>query len=186
MKTRILFTGAQGTGKTSVMDCLSEDVPQVRNITRTVAKNNNLSINTNGTDEGQKTIFNAYKSALEQNKFFVAERSLIDVYAYTLYQASIGKCSGETVRAQMRDIKSFVQRHKNDIYVYFPIEFEPVDDGVRSVDKEYQKAIDEYIHDTLDYFKLNYIKISGSVKERTKLVNELIYENNHENIKRSY
>lgn len=172
--TRILFTGAQGTGKTSVMNMISNNVPKIQNITRSIAKTNDLPINTNGTDDSQKYIFYVYNDALDTNGFFVSERSLIDVLAYTLYQASIGKCSGETVRAQERMLKTFVKNHPDDMYVYFPIEFEPVADGTRSIDKEYQKAIDEYIYDALEFFKVNYIKVTGTIEERTKQVNELI------------
>lgn len=177
MQTRILFTGAQGTGKTSVIECLSDDVPKVRNITRSTAKENNCAINTNGCDTSQKLIFDAYLKALNANEFFVAERSLIDVYAYTLHQASIGMCSGETVRLQLSMLKEFVHKHKDDIYVYFPIEFELVADGTRSVDKEYQKAIDEYIQDTLKAFKVKYITVSGSIGQRVETINKLIDEN---------
>lgn len=177
MQTRILFTGAQGTGKTSVMECLSNDVPKVRNITRSTAKENNCAINTNGCDTSQKLIFDAYLKALNANEFFVAERSLIDVYAYTLYQASIGMCSGKTVRLQLRILKEFVNKHKNDIYVYFPIEFEIVADGTRSIDKEYQKAIDEYIQDTLKVLKVKYITISGNIEHRVETIIRLIDEN---------
>ena len=177
MQTRILFTGAQGTGKTSVIECLSNDVQKVHNITRSTAKENNCAINTNGCDRSQKLIFDAYLKALNVNKFFVAERSLIDVYAYTLYQASIGMCSGETVRFQLRVLKEFVNKHKNDIYVYFPIEFEIVADGTRSIDKEYQKAIDEYIQDTLKILKVKYITISGNIEHRVETINKLIDEN---------
>ena len=177
MISRILFTGAQGTGKTSVMDCLPTDLCKVRNITRTVAKDNNLAINTDGSDASQQMIFDAYTKALEKNSFFVAERSLIDVYAYTLYQSSIGKCTGEIVRRQRRELKTFIKKHENDIYVYFPIEFEPVYDGVRSVDKKYQKAIDEYIKDALKELKVRYITVSGSIEHRVETINGLINEN---------
>lgn len=178
MTTRILFTGAQGTGKTSVMNVLPCSIQQVRNITRTVAKNNNLSINTESSDESQAAIFNAYLKALSRDDFFVSERSLLDVFAYTLYQSSIGKCSGGLVRSQERELKTFVQKHKNDVYVYFPIEFDPVADGVRSVDKEYQKAIDWYIQDNLKALKINYIQVTGTVEERKKQVEELIKKYN--------
>ena len=41
---KVLFTGAQGTGKTSVMEALPDTWPKIQGVTRKCIKKNNLKI----------------------------------------------------------------------------------------------------------------------------------------------
>ena len=64
-----------------------------------------------------------------------------------------------------------------DYIVYIPIEFDLVEDGVRSSDKHYQKEIDKYIKDILEEHvdPLNMCEIRGSPSERATKVKNIIY-----------
>jgi len=167
---RVLFTGAQGTGKTTIINSLPPCIKTIRGITRSVVTSGKFQFNDGATDESQRAIFEAKKTALENTPEFVSERSLIDVLAYTWYQSQNGKCSITEFIHQYSETMHYIQSHKDDVYVYFPIEFEIVDDGVRSVDKKYQQDIDKCIKMLLETFHIKYITMHGSVKNRLKIL----------------
>ena len=168
---KALFTGAQGTGKTSVMDVLPVTWPKIKGVTRKCIADNSLEINMNSTDRSQKAIFDAYEQQFKSHKHFISERSLFDVYAFTTYQYNKGKCSQELLDEQREKVKEFIVKNRDSLYIYFPIEFEIQADGQRSTDKEYQKQIDMMIKNYLDTFGVHYITIHGTVEER---VNQII------------
>lgn len=172
----VFFTGAQGTGKTTLMSSIPDTYTKIQNITRSTIANNGLTYNKEGNDDSQKAIFNAYLEEFgkHEKEFCISERSLIDVLAYTLFQGSIGKCSGETIRYQERVIKEYVRNHCTDLYIYFPIEFDVVDDGTRSTDERYRKAIDGYIKDELKRLDVDYITITGTQEERKQQFEQIL------------
>lgn len=168
----VLFTGAQGTGKTSVMDALPDTWPKIKGVTRKCIKKNKLVVNQESTDDAQRKIFDAYEQALTSQQHFISERSLIDVLAFTQYQFCLGKVSHDVFTEQLKKVKEFIIRHPNALYVYFPIEFEIIEDGQRSTDKEYQSAIDCMIKTQLDIWGVHYITVHGSVEERVQQIIE--------------
>jgi len=59
-------------------------------------------------------------------------------------------------------------RVKNEYtyYVYFPIEFESVDDGVRSIDEEWREDIDKSFKKLLEGVRQPYLTVTGSPMQR--------------------
>jgi nicotinamide riboside kinase len=51
-------------------------------------------------------------------------------------------------------------------YIYFPIEFESVDDGVRSVNEDWRKKIDERFRSELEEVRQPYLTVTGSPMQR--------------------
>ena len=174
MGVKILFTGAQGTGKTSVMEALPDLLPKLKGITRTCIKEKNLAINEESNDVSQCAIFDAYERQLTADNSFISERSLVDVVSFTTHQYYQHKCSGKVLTDQLNRLFDFIKQNPNAIHVYFPIEFDPVEDGTRSTDKEYQHSIDKIIYDTLKGCGANFITVHGTVEERVKHVTNLI------------
>ena len=174
MSVKILFTGAQGTGKTSVMEALPDLLPKLKGITRACIKEKNLAINEESNDASQCAIFDAYERQLTVDNSFISERSLIDVVAFTTHQYYQHKCSGKVLTDQLNRLFDFIKRNPNAIHVYFPIEFDPVEDGTRSTDKEYQHSIDKIIYDTLKGCSANFITVHGTIEERVEQVTNLI------------
>lgn len=168
---KVLFTGAQGTGKTSVMEALPDTWPKIQGVTRNCIKKNKLKINQESTDDSQRAIFDAYEQQLNSKLHFISERSLFDVLAFTEYQYCIGKVSKEVFLEQQKRVREFVEKNPNALYIYFPVEFAPVDDGQRSTDEEYQSSISSLIKFYLDVFGVRYIEVHGTVEER---VNQII------------
>jgi nicotinamide riboside kinase len=169
-----LLTGAQGTGKTSLMNALSVPMLKLQGITRKTISENKLDINRDSNNRSQKAIFDAYEHELSSHSNYIAERSLIDVYAYTLHQVKEGKCSKEIAQDQYQRLRKYIECNPNAIYFYLPVEFELEDDGTRSLDKEFQKEIDNSILCTLLNEHCKYFVITGSVEQRAQRVQEII------------
>lgn len=174
---KVIFTGAQGTGKTSVMDALPDSLYKIKGVTRKVITEKNLTINEYSDNCSQKHIFDAYEHELTVNDNYIAERGLIDVLAYSLSRLKANRCSPTLIETQYEHLIKFSENNKDVVYVYFPIEFEIVSDGTRSIDKEFQKEIDDIIYEILEAMKTRYgikfITVSGSVEERAKQIENL-------------
>ena len=171
---KVLFMGAQGTGKTSVMEALPASWPKIQGVTRKTIADNKLAINQDSTDRSQTAIFDAYSDALSIDKDFISERSLFDVLAFTQYQFCLGKVSQKVFLDQLKRTKKFVQENPDALYIYFPVEFAPADDGQRSTDPEYQKAIDAFIRLFIGMFPIKYMIISGPVSERVRQIQSVV------------
>ena len=67
-------------------------------------------------------------------------------------------------------------RVKNEYthYVYFPIEFESVDDGVSSVNEDWRKQVDEEFQKQLKTVREPYLIVTGSPMERRNQILEFI------------
>lgn len=171
---KIIFTGAQGTGKTSVLNDFKEkgyDV--VTEVVRNLSKKG-VKINKDGDEKGQTKIFNEYKKIFSEKQDFISDRGLIDVVAYTVYLARHGKVSEEFANKQIKQLHKFVINNKDFFYCYFPIEFEVVDDGVRDLDEEFRNEISEIILSLLGALGLSFILVTGTLEERVGKVQELI------------
>jgi predicted ATPase len=169
---KYLFTGAQGTGKTTVMNQLSTSMPTVQGITRKLIADG-IQVNYAGSSNSQKVIFDAYYEALNKDTDYISERSLIDVLAYTNYLYDNNKCTYDELAREALLAEEWY-KHNECMYIYFPIEFDIVYDGVRSMNKTYQKKIDDYIKQYLNKLNLVYITVHGTVEERVEQISKLI------------
>ncbi len=167
---RIILTGSQGTGKSTVLNHYKGTYPVITEVVRNLSKKG-VKINEMGDEEGQRKIFNEYVK-LFKKKNFISDRGLTDVYAYSLYHFDQGKLSLDELSQEAGKIDEL--KKEDILWVYFPIEFDVVDDGVRSTNEEYRKYIDEAIKQTLDSFGIKYITVHGTVEERIKQIDQAI------------
>lgn len=186
MNVKINFVGAQGTGKTTLLEAARKDeyfkdFKFCTEIVRDLVKKKNLSINESGNEKSQKVFFDAYNKILNK-KGYISDRCIIDVHAYTNYLYDFKPTNDEKeLQSLFKEIlreKSILKSLNKDsfgIIVYFPIEFELVDDGVRSLNVNFQEYIDEYIIDTLNKYQLSFYTIRGSVEQRLKQLKEIIF-----------
>lgn len=169
---RIVFTGAQGTGKTTVLNHFKENnFNVITEVVRNLAKEG-VNINENGDDESQTIIFNKYYELLSTftPAGYISDRSLVDVAAYTKWLVENGKVSAELFDSQIEEIRKFVRSNPDVMYCYYPIEFDVVDDGVRSTDETFRRDIDIYIQEVFELTGIAPIKITGSVEDRVAKV----------------
>lgn len=170
---KLILTGAQGTGKTTVLNEFEKGGWNI--ITEVVRKlsKEGIKINEMGDEEGQTKIFDTYKELLQCEEY-ISDRGLTDVAAYTWYLVAEGKIHPSILWEQLACIESFFENNQDVVVCYFPIEFPVVDDGVRSIDEDFRKRIDHYIKDILDSREIPYITVTGSVEDRVRMINDEI------------
>ena len=164
-KKRIILTGAQGTGKTTLMNELTKDGTRAISHIRKTAAEYNLDTSV-VTEEGQKIYFKTLKKELSSKKNYVSDRGLTCVAAYTFDKALTGEISKKVADKQYMDIVKFAQSNPDVLFVYVPVEFDPVDDGTRSISCIFQAKIDFLIKNIFDTANIPYITVRGTVEER--------------------
>ena len=173
---KIIFTGAQGTGKSTILNHFKEKgYPVITEVVRTLAQNG-VKINEEGTIKSQEIIFETYKQLLSNCESMVfSDRGLTDVASYTAYLA-IKEHNFDAMRLLIQELEEIRKwNEENDVvYFYFPVEFPVVDDGVRSTNEKYRNFIDNYIKFILDYLKVDYHTVTGTVEERVKFIEDYL------------
>lgn len=180
---KIIFTGAQGTGKTTVLKYYKKSGYKcITNVVRNLSKKG-VKINETGDSESQKIIFDTYYKKLNKAQEYVSDRGLTDVYAYSLYllTQAFNKKNEEEFQNLQKECKreaellrTFVDNNKDIIWVRFPIEFPIENDGVRSENDIFRELVDDHIKHILDGYEIPYITVKGTVEERITFINEKI------------
>ena len=174
MKHRIILTGSQGTGKTTILNHYKEQgMNVITEIVRNLAKTG-VKINEMGDEEGQNIIFSEYERLLNDKNEYMSDRGLTDVAAYTLYHVNQKKISVDVIQDELKRIREFFEKNPDVIVCYFPIEFLVVDDGVRSTDEHFRDIIDRNIKFILDGLNIPYTTITGTVEERIKQIDNIL------------
>lgn len=165
---KIGFTGAQSTGKTTLLNALKsekffKEFDFCEGVTRWVNKLG-ININENGDDLTQEIILMKHVYNLYTHDNMIADRTIIDVLVYSIWMHDNGKISEDTY---LEVVKVFEKAIKEYDYIFFiEPEFEITDDGVRSSDKKFQDEINEIFKNVLSSRNINYTKITGSVRQR--------------------
>jgi len=170
MKKRIALVGASSTGKTTVYELLKNKLPEyefINESTRTVA-NYGFPINERGTSETQLAISSFHLEALLKPGNIILDRCYLDLVVYSTFMKGI---SDETFSY----IENTWNRVKDEYthYIYFPIEFKSVDDGIRSVNEEWRKAIDHQFEINLEAIKYlggDFLTVTGSPNQRVNQI----------------
>ena len=169
---RIFFTGAQGTGKSTLVKELAKRHPELTvhdsmsKIFMKGDKNNQL------TPDFQKRISLYCLNLYVNDRDFISSRSYFDSIAYPTYY--VHQNIDNQIILDMVRLYEDLMFEDDCIYFYLPIEFE-ISEGnnlLRITDKEYQRGIDEIIKDEIEYINTVYpgkvITLHGSVEERLR------------------
>jgi len=180
------FTGAQSTGKTTLLEHLKcknlgnhsfEFIPEV---TRLVRREYEVPINEGGDDMTQMLIMtehirNIYKGRTDSlvrgvNK--ILDRCALDGIVYTHYLLDKGMISRTTYEACELIYKKL--RGEYDVIFYTsPKDVELVDDGERSVDKDFREEIIDLFNLYLNSFNeqgQTVVLLEGTVEERLETI----------------
>ena len=104
---KIMFTGTQGTGKTSLINELDTNLYKYTNGIRSLVKKYKLEHSENSNEKTQTKIFNNYKKYVKEHDDFISDRSLIDVFAHTAHLYKHFKVSEEYLLQQEKLLKNF-------------------------------------------------------------------------------
>jgi len=171
---KIVFCGSQSVGKTTILNHYKElGYPVITEVVRKLAKTG-VKINEDGNSQGQDAIFSTYYKLLSETKDYFSDRCLIDVLSYTTVGVQDGKIDKSVAAAQLERAKQFVKDNPDVVYCYFPIEFDVVNDGVRSLDEGYRKRVGDTILNTLKALDIPYVEIRGTVEERIATVEKIL------------
>lgn len=170
MINRVTLVGASSTGKTTVYELLKGKLPKfefINESTRTVASYG-FPINEKGTNATQLAISSFHLEALLKPYNMILDRCYLDLLVYTNHM--------DVDMATFKYIEKTWDRIKNEYthYIYFPIEFDSVDDGVRSVNEDWRKDIDGEFRFRLDKDNIPYLTVTGSPLQRVEQILEFI------------
>jgi predicted ATPase len=177
---RIGFTGVHGTGKTTL---LREMIgwPELAGhafltgLTRLQSKQNGLAINEHGDFNTQLCLVKALNWHVKTLPNLVVDRTLLDIYSYTVFHKNQGKLTG----SQLNKVRTIArhQQHAFDVVFYIRPEFEVLGDGIRSDDKDFAWAMATIFERVVNEDKIGTRKIvllTGTVEERLQQIRKEI------------
>lgn len=163
---KIGIIGTHGVGKTALVNVLGKtlDLPVVAETARDCPH----PINEKGNILTQEWIL-ANQIGREMSHFrtgMVSDRTTLDIVGYTMWLTKHGRVSLEDYQRLTRAACAWAITY--DAILYVPIEFKLVGDGVRSVNEEYQTAVDKNLLDLLSSGVYRYTVITGNEVERAE------------------
>ena len=187
------FTGAQSTGKTTLLNRLHEKNGEypfefVPEVTRLVMHDYEMPINEDGDDltqllimtEHVRNVFKHRADTIIRGTHMIFDRCALDGIVYSEWLFNSGKISRECYDACKLIYKDL--QDKYDIIFYTsPDGIKLVDDGERSIDKGFR-------NDILELFDVymtgpgrvgaEIVELKGSVEERLKTIKSTLAEHN--------
>ena len=178
----VALSGSHSTGKSTLLEMFKnlEGVTCIPSVTRkTISAEERKVDGVQDLNTAQLSMLDSIcdvmedivsMNLLEPNHIFILDRCVFDFLAYTRCFAKRGKVSEETLKtieASTKQLSSYL-----DLVVYLGIEFDIVDDGVRSLDEILRKEVDQEIRKELEQSSVEHIKLTGSVDERFRDLQE--------------
>ncbi|HTE48681.1 MAG TPA: ATP-binding protein [Candidatus Paceibacterota bacterium] len=169
---KIVITGAQGVGKTTITRQINKDYPDFKILPEAarLAIEAGYKLDQTATAETELWLI-AKQIELESTEGkWVADRCGIDLLAYIEHlfpqESALIEFATEILVPRF---------NKYDLVLYLPSgQFAIKDDGVRSTDIKFQEAIDERVRNILDRHKISFVRIVGSPPERLARVKNLL------------
>jgi len=174
----ISFTGAQSTGKSTLLNRLVHDSKYrkctfIKEVTRKVAAKN-IKINEHGDDITQLMILNEHLNNHVLTGCVVLDRCILDGLIYTEWLYNQGNVS-EWVYDYARNMHRLLVNKLDVIFYTDPSDVKLVDDGERSVDEQFRQdiidAYDQYFRTNL-HIKARTVTLSGDVETRYKTIQQ--------------
>ena len=178
----ISFTGAQSTGKTTLLNACKEQYGNsydfVNEVTRLVKREYNVPINESGTDITQLLIINqhlhnTFKNYDPSKKGVIFDRCIVDGLVYTAYLV-IEKKVSRWIGDYAREMFGVILPKIDKIFYTWPGDVSLIDDGERSINNDFREKIIMTYDALFDTYKdeLNgkLVILKGTVEERMNTI----------------
>ena len=171
---RIGISGAQGVGKTTVLNALQTEFPDYTlcdEVTRWVL-GLGIEINEKGGTAAQLLITSKHEYNLHMYKDFITDRTILDAYVYSIWLKNQGNLSQDILDFIYFKYTSIIKQY--DAIFYIEPEFDITDDGVRSTSVSFRDEIAGLFKQVIEQDKLKVVKISGTVEERVQQIKDYV------------
>lgn len=161
---RIGLTGSHSTWKSTLTKHFTN---QIEEIARWVIaeKGKPETLSKEELDDFELVIMKRQIEAENSMQDFISDRTVIDVLAYA------NTMCRPSMTARLKEMAEMhLESNPYDLVFYIPIEFPLEKDGIRFEDEQYQKMIDLQILKYLKRYKIPYITLTGTVKERLRKI----------------
>ena len=179
----ISFTGAQSTGKTTLLNSIKDLNPyldSIDEVTRRIKRDYNLPINEDGGDITQTMIMSDHIANIfrKYDSDVIFDRCALDGVVYTQWLYNKGKVSKEVLQWAKKIYNTLIDKY-DAIFVTSPDDVPLVDDGERSVDIDFREEIIDIFNMYIDDIKIysrevNMFVVEGSVEERMKYIKNVL------------
>jgi predicted ATPase len=177
------FTGAQSTGKTTLLKMCREEygssLGYVDEVTRLVKRTYNVTINEDAGNITQLLILNQHlhnSMVIRPEDNVLMDRCIVDGIAYTKWLAeNEGKISSWVSRYAI-DLGAILLP-KIDVIFHCIADFDLVDDGERSTSNSFREGVKSLIQTYTDQLRsrgMRVIDLSGSIENRMNTIKETI------------
>lgn len=157
---RIGISGAQGVGKTTLIDAVTiSGYTKVKEVIRKM----DVPINKDGTFESQLQIMTAHGINV-QEKNIITDRSIIDSFAYGWWSYNNGIFTKQQFDLMEAYFKAILPWY--DFHFYIPPEFPMEEDGIRDTDVVYRNEVDFLMNMIFSKYKISPHRLNGSVENR--------------------
>ena len=171
---KIAITGAQGTGKTTLLNALKREFIDGRDavflgeITRKLLKQG-IDINEDGGNMTQVLIMNSHVENILHEKS-IMDRCALDGVVYTRWMYNKGLVEEWVMDYAERVFTLLIEKY--DKIFYLIPEFDIEDDGVRSTDIDFRNEIVTIFNQYIVECEIPVVQLTGSVDNRINLVLE--------------
>lgn len=179
---RIGMTGAGGTGKTTVLNILTErypDIPVLPSPIRSVYARWGIN------EEDQEKMSFEEKLKLQEDIYqtrfatedeyghsFISDRTVLDHFCYQQIRC-YAAMTQEMLDQKRKQIKQNMKKY--DLICYFPITFTPQGDDIRYGNPVYQNMIDNFIFGEINKLGLSVLTVkAGSPEDRADYIAKFI------------
>jgi len=176
----ISFTGAQSTGKSTLLNKCKEEFDDrfmyFPEITRSIRDKFGVKINEGGNDITQLLIISGHIEnmikGMSSEKHCIFDRCVLDGLVYTEWLKNKSGVSSCVYESMVNVFSEYID--KVDIIFYTdPKDVELVYDGERSIDIDFRNEIINSFEGYIKYCK-QVLKLSGTVEERMNVIKETL------------
>ena len=180
----VVLTGSHSCGKSTLVEFFrgKEGFTCVDSVTRNSTTTQERKIDgVEDLNETQMRILNNIKEATKEivrmnkenpDQVYLVDRCVFDFMAYSRAFYDRGLLSPYTLQKILEECKQIWNVY--DLVCYLGIEFDIVDDGVRSLDEDLRKDVDKYILNQLLWNPVKAVKLDGSVRQRVESLQNAI------------